>query len=102
MFIKQISDSFGGIRIDSSLIFAPGMTIKLLSVKLENKILLEKPEIFSQLGITKSSDIKSNSSCISKTCHDDIETLDNKPSDIDIAFEICISSNLKLIEGLNY
>ena len=104
MFVKQISDNFGGIRIDPSLVFAPGMTIQLFAVKLEEKLIAEKPEIFEKLGITKSCDIShehtSRNSMLSGGSDFESEDGNARPLEIDAAFEVCIASNLRLIEGV--
>lgn len=50
MFIKFLSDSLGGIRIEPAKIYAPGVTIKTFAEGLITRLEKEKPDALLQLG----------------------------------------------------
>ena len=51
MFLKLLSDSLGGIRIDPAKIYAPGVTIRSFSRELDGRVRSEKPGLLTTLGI---------------------------------------------------
>jgi hypothetical protein len=50
MFIKFLSDSLGGIRIEPAKIYAPGVTIRTFAEGLITRLEKEKPDALLQLG----------------------------------------------------
>ena len=50
MFIKFLSDSLGGIRIEPAKIYAPGVTIRTFAEGLITRLKKEKPDALLQLG----------------------------------------------------
>ena len=50
MFIKYLSDSLGGIRLEPAKIYAPGVTIRSFSESLLTRLEKEKPEALINLG----------------------------------------------------
>ena len=51
MFVKQLSDSLGGIRIQPTTIFAPGVTIKQYGFTLFERLQHEKPDTLIKKGL---------------------------------------------------
>lgn len=51
MFIKYLSDSLGGVRIEPAKIYAPGVTIRSFAEALLTRLEQEKPEALLFLGL---------------------------------------------------
>ena len=50
MFVKYLSDSLGGIRIEPAKLYAPGITIKLFAENLLTRLEVECPVALEKLG----------------------------------------------------
>jgi OpgC protein/Phosphopantetheine attachment site len=51
MFIKQLSESLGGLRLQPRDLYSPGVTIQSLSGALFGRLLREKPQVLTSFGI---------------------------------------------------
>jgi hypothetical protein len=50
MFIKSLSDSLGGVRIEPSKLYAPGVTITSFAEELYQRLLTENPDALEKVG----------------------------------------------------
>jgi hypothetical protein len=51
MFIRHLSDSLDGLRIDAAKVFAPGVTVASFSEDLFKRLTAERPQLLQRLGI---------------------------------------------------
>jgi hypothetical protein len=66
MFIKYLSDSVGGVRIEPSKLYAPGVTIKSFAEDLHRRLAAENPSALERLGIAAECKCSSHSSLFSQ------------------------------------
>ena len=50
MFVKYLSDSLGGIRIEPAKLYAPGITIRTFAESLYSRLEIESPAALEKLG----------------------------------------------------
>jgi len=109
IFVKELSDSIGGMRIDPKKIFSPTMTVKRFSEELQDSLLTSNPEVLISLGIARKSDEEDGSGSakiilnsydenFEDSAQSDQETKGTKICDTFSAD--CVASNLKIFEGL--
>ena len=51
LFIRQLSESLGGVRIQPASVFSQGVTISSFSESLYARLLVERPDVIRKLGI---------------------------------------------------
>ena len=106
VFVRQLSERFGGIRITPREVFTSGMTINLLAKQLNSRLKIENPKYFLQYfeeneNIVTSADIESNvndekdeNKC-SHTCRGtNFKYVLVAPSPEEQSFEECITCNI--------
>ena len=51
MFLRYLSDSLGGLRLSPNSLYGPGITISSFAVEVHNRLVQEKPEVLTNLGL---------------------------------------------------
>ena len=99
LFVRQLSDSLGGVRISPSDVFGRGVTIASFSEALYRRMLVEKPELLERLHIrfavlerSVNSDIESG--------RDGIDTSNDNERQATETFDDRILANLGVLEGM--
>jgi hypothetical protein len=89
LFVRALSDSLGGIRINPAKMFKVGVTIQVFSDELFARLKEEKPEVVARLGLSAGCDVESPSA-------GDVSVEDAYESSVSDA----MSSNIRLIQGV--
>ena len=98
IFVRQLSDSLGGMRIDPLVVFAPGMTILQLSSRLTDKIMKENPELLQKLGIADA--VLPQMEASDDECESINEQRDYDSLSLESSFSSLLASNRGMMEGL--
>jgi len=87
LFLRQVSNKFGNIKIDARQLYSPGVTVRSFAKNLYSQLKVEKPELIQNLYIVEESDEDVKDSILPfDSCNDSLEEM--------------LASNLRLIEGV--
>ena len=92
LFVKLLSDSLGGIRINQVKMYRSGVTVRTFADELYERLLEEKPSVVAELGLRPNHDIEAGG-----------EEEDSEGCEFDRyekSFASLISSNTRFINGI--
>ena len=117
MFVRVLSDSLGGLRINQVKMYRSGVTVKTFADELYERMVTEKPEVLRKLGLVSSAsfdverqregDIKiskakgaGNVDYVDDNFDDDDESKGGRGEGYESSFAAMIGSNTRLITGI--
>ena len=107
MFVRQLSESLGGLRVKPADLFTPGVTVKQYAVGIRKTLLRDKPVLLQTLGISDGDvDEDENKEESGAERGDDSKAVDGKvvldycPSAVESSFDDLIVSNIPFLDGV--
>ena len=104
LFLRNLSETFGGFRISAEDVFASGVTLRSFARRLHQQLSLSRPEVLSRLNIPIDlikEDIEGGIGAMRKNKEDDLdEGMVELLPEVASEFEAGLASNRNFLEGV--